>query len=210
MSAARSEDGLGLVEVMVAMAIFGIVIATVYVSLSMIVARTSGVAGATTAMDQLQLAEQTVVQAVHAADSWCEPQAPAPAYGCAAAPTAAPTTHELAFTADVAGAEIAYTFTIDPAAHTLTMQKGSTTSILLTNLDPASAFSPQSKDVVAGGTTYTFYNQVGISLTVDSPRVGAPQVTRTTAADSSVEVWNVEYACNAQLQLAQASGTPAC
>lgn len=181
---------------MIAMVIFAMVIAAVDVSLSIITERTTGATETAQAVDQLQVAEQTVVQAVHAADSWCTP-VPSPAYGCAAF-TSPPTATSLDFTAKLDGTTATYVFTLSAVDHVLTESKdGGTPVTLLTNVDPSSGFTVVSH-TEANGTTY--YTAIGIDLTVDSPSVTAPRPVRTTAADSSVEAWNVEFACSAWVE----------
>lgn len=196
----RDERGVGLVELMVALAIFAMVIVAVDVSLTIVTARSDGMAQSTTAIDQLQTAEQTVVQDVHAANSWCDP-VPTPAYGCASF-TQIPTATSLDFSAEVDGATNTYDFVINTTSHQLTLsENGANAEILLTNLDPSPTLTGFTvNSTTRSGTTY--YTSVGISLTVDSPTVGAPRITRTTAADSQVEAWNVEYACSVPLEAA--------
>ncbi len=53
---------------------------------------------------------------------------------------------------------------------------------------------------------WNYYNYIGITLTMDSPRYGARYMTKTTTADQQVEAWNVEYACTA----AKGSGATPC
>lgn len=194
------ERGLSLVEVIIAMAIFAMVIVAVDVSVSIITERTTGASETASAVDQLQVAEQTIVQAVHAANSWCTP-VPTPAYGCATF-TTAPTSQSLDFTAELDGGTATYVFTI--ANHTLTeTRNGGQPVTLLTNVDPSSGFTADSH-TESNGTTY--YTAVGVQLTVDSPSVTARRPVRTTAADSSVDAWNVEYACSAYVESESAEG----
>ncbi len=199
------EDGFTLVELVIAMAIFALVIVSVDASVTVLNGRANGMSQSTQAIDQLQVAEQTIVRDVHAANSWCTP-VPTPLYGCAATPTATPTgapNPDLIFTANLNGATPTIEFKLVPGAsgsQTLTMSKNAGAPVtLLSNLDPSSTFTvPNPVQVVApNGTTYSYYTSIGVTLTMDSPRVGAPRVTKTTLADNTIEVWNVEYACSA-------------
>jgi type II secretory pathway pseudopilin PulG len=199
---ARGEEGITLVEVLIAMAIFALVVVSVDASVTVLNGRANGMSQSNQAIDQLQVAEQTIVRDVHAANSWCTP-VPNPTYGCATF-TQTPSATDLKFTANMDGATPTVEFQITGGSLTMKKNNGAAMT-LLSNLDPTSAFIiPTSQTTpplpVVGNTTY--YTSIGVTLTMDSPRVGASQMTKTTVADSTVEVWNVEYACST------AQGTP--
>jgi len=191
---ARGEAGVTLVEMLISLVIFSLVIVSVDGSVTMLSSRSNGLSQSSQSINQLQVAEQTLVQAVHAANSWCEP-VPIPAYGCVTA-TAAPNTtaNTLTFTATMSGSTTtSYQFQI--TGNSLVMTKNGTTSTLVSNLDPSSSKTGFTATSVTVGST-TYWNDISVILTMDSPRVGAAHVTSTTVADSDVEVWNVEYACS--------------
>ncbi len=81
------------------------------------------------------------------------------------------------------------------SSRTLTLTSNGASSITVTNLDPSSGFSYRS--TTADGTPYV--TAIGVTLTMDSPRVNAPRATKTTVSDTNVEAWNVEYACTEAL-----------
>ncbi len=96
----RNEAGLSLIEVLIAMLIMSIVIIVVDTSVGVLNSKSNTLSQSDQAIDQLQVAEQTVVRDVHAATSWCSPPvarhhalAPCTAF------TAAPTASELKFNA---------------------------------------------------------------------------------------------------------------
>jgi type II secretory pathway pseudopilin PulG len=194
---ARGEEGITLVEVLIAMVIFALVVVSVDASVTVLNGRANGMSQSNQAIDQLQVAEQTIVRDVHAANSWCTP-VPNPAYGCATF-LQAPSATDLKFTANLDGATSTIEFQVTGSSLTMRKNLGAPVT-LLSNLDPTSAFIiPTTQTTpplpVVGNTTY--YTFIGVTLTMDSPRVGAPRVTQTTVADPTIEVWNVEYACSA-------------
>lgn len=79
------------------------------------------------------------------------------------------------------------------SSRTLNVTTNGIASITLANLDPSSGFTWTK--VTVGGTDY--YVAAGVTLTMDSPRVGAPRVVKTSVADPVVGAWNVEYPCTA-------------
>lgn len=337
MTPLESQDGLeagySLAEMLIAMAIFALVVSVVYVSVSVLTARSTGLTESSEAIDQLQTAEQTIVQDLHAASSWSTSPASvattlvtalsqgqtnvtdltiasvpkaitagdtivvgsnsaadsfiaSSSVSASSSQTAVPVTSATATNAESAGSAVYDTATVpldftadldgsslttalasdtyytslpvtalrhevstgdtivvgtgtttdtfvasgpasrgalsisvnkqetvnshpvgDPVfdynttisisgtgtSRSLTVTTDGASPITVTNLDPSSGFTYT--QATAGGTTY--YNAIGVSLTVDSPRVGAPHETKTTMADSDVEVWPVEYTCSA-------------
>jgi len=216
------EKGVTLVEVLIAMAILSIVIVSVDTSVSVLNARSNSMSQSTQAIDQLQVAEQTVVRDVHAATSWCNPTSGSPCTTFTQAPTAT----ELKFNAVLDCTLVppstcwsnptSFDISISKTApYQLTITKGNSTALLASNLDlgtdpktglPFSGFTW--KSVLFGTTTY--YTSIGVTLTMDSPRVGAPRITTTTTADTNVEVWNAEYACQTAWRNAGSTGADPC
>lgn len=205
---------MSLVEVLVAMLIMSIVIIVVDTSVGVLNSKSNTLSQSDQAIDQLQVAEQTVVRDVHAATSWCSPPVGVtPSTPCTAF-TQTPTSSELKFNAVLDSSTWSSPTSFDIKLNTmsdgseqLAITKNSTTTVLASNLDPINTkFTWNSVPVTTGGQQWTYYNYIGITLTMDSPRYGAPQVTKTTTADQQVEVWNVEYACTA----AKGSGATPC
>jgi prepilin-type N-terminal cleavage/methylation domain-containing protein len=198
---ARGDDGVTLVELVIAMAIFALVVISVDSSVTVLNGRANGLSRSNQAIDQLQIAEETITRDVHAANSWCTPL-PNPANGCGAF-TRAPTTTDLYFTSSINGATPTIEFKLVTAtgSKSLTMSTNLGAPVtLLSNLDPSSTFTVQNQPVVyqaPNGTTYDFYTSVGVVLTMDSPIANSALVTKTTLADTTIQVWNVEYACSA-------------
>jgi len=183
-----------LVESLIAVAIFSLVIVAVDGSVTLVSARSNGLSQSSQAIDQLQQAEQTIVEDVHEANSWCSP-VPSPSYGCQTL-TATPTNTTLTFTASQTGAtNVSYKFQITGNALVMTKNNGNATT-LVSNLDTTKSGFTVTSVQPAGTGTSTYYNTIGITLTMDSPKVGAPHPVVTTVADSKVEVWNVEFACS--------------
>ncbi|MGA2036080.1 MAG: prepilin-type N-terminal cleavage/methylation domain-containing protein, partial [Acidimicrobiales bacterium] len=66
---ARGDDGVTLVELVIAMAIFALVIVSVDSSVTVLNSRANGLSQSAQAIDQLQIAEETIARDVHAANS---------------------------------------------------------------------------------------------------------------------------------------------
>ena len=102
----------------------------------------------------------------------------------------------LVFTAALNGATPAISITLTSNADTsktLKIVVNGVTTTTLNNLDPSSGFVYNAAWWTGAATTY--YSLVGVTLTMDSPSVGAPHRTQTTLADPAVVVNNVEYQC---------------
>ena len=141
------------------------------------------------AINELQLAEQSVVRYVHAA-ACATPATPTCLFTTA-------TATELKFTADVNGATPVVDIKIIPASHELTLSyNGNAAQVLLTNLDSSSAFTVPVVPWTAGSpsTTYQYDTRVGVSLTLDSPNVASTKF-KTTVVDPNIEAWNMEANC---------------
>jgi hypothetical protein len=146
------------------------------------------------AIDQLQIAEQTVVRYVHAAILF----------------STAPTASQLQFTANIDKATSTFAIklsTMTDGSEQLTVSKSGNTMLTVSNLDPSSKFTPTTITYDA----VTYYVSVAVILTMDSPHYGAPRATKTTAADADVQVWNIRYACQVAWQQATGGqGTTPC
>jgi prepilin-type N-terminal cleavage/methylation domain-containing protein len=184
---AHGEQGMTLIEVLVAMIIMAIVIVSVDTSVGVLNARSNSMSQSSQAIDQLQMAEQTVVRYVHAATAF----------------STAPGAGQLQFTANIDKATavtIAIKLsTMGDGSEQLTVSKSGNTMLTVSNLDPSSNFTPTTITYpLVGGVTY--YVSIAVILTMDSPRYGAPNATKTTVADADVQVWNIRYACQVAWQ----------
>lgn len=199
--AERDERGMTLLEVAISTGIMLVVMASVAGSIELMSSNVSTMAQTTNAINQEQIAEQTVVRDLHSATSWCT----------------SPTTSQLEFTATLNGTTKVYDFQISGNALTLQTASScppggtlSSATVLLTNVDtssstpvsqqsgffswPSASSNPSAPTpVTANGTS--FYTSLGVILTVDSPSVKAARPTRTTVSDSVVEIWNAEQQC---------------
>lgn len=193
---ACDEAGMTLVELMIATALLGLVVAAVDMSIGFVQSDSAQVAQQTQAIDQLQSAEELLTRDIHAATSWVNP----------------PTATSLDFVASLSPNSATINATISGNTLSVTSTvNGTTTQVAnLSNLDATpgdSTFSPSVCQVTLGANTVSYYVAVGVNLTVDTPRPNAPQLTRTTFSDSHVEAWNVLYAYQVAKGQTGATGT---
>ncbi len=196
----RPDEGFTLVETILAMGLMAVVLSSVFGAMTLLSGQSTSMEQQAQAIDELQLAEQSIVRYVHAA-ACAAPGTPTCLFTTA-------TATELKFTADINGSAPAVDVKIVPASHTLTLSyNGGPAQVLLTNLDSASAFTIPVVPWTAGSpsTTYQYDTRVGISLTLDTPSVAAKKF-QTTVVDPNIEAWNMEANCQqAWLQNPQAS-----
>lgn len=188
------------------MLIMSIVIIVVDTSVGVLNSKSNTLSQSDQAIDQLQVAEQTVVRDVHAATSWCSPPVGVTPSAPCTTFTQTPTATELKFNAVLDSSTWSSPTSFDIKLNTmsdgsrqLTVSKnGGSAVVLASNLDPTSAFTiPNPVQVTVGTQQWSYYNYLGVTLIMDSPRYGARYTTKTTTADQQVEAWNVEYACTA-------------
>jgi hypothetical protein len=81
----------------------------------------------------------------------------------------------------------------------------------VSNIDSASLFTLSTSEVstTLGGTTTNtfFYTSIASSLILDSPRVGAPHVSQTKLASTSLVPYNILFACQTALAGEGATGS---
>ncbi len=223
------ESGVSLVEVMVAMALFSIVVVAVDSSLTVVTERQTQVTNATEALDNLQTLQQVITTDLHAANGWTEPAVPTSAPGSPitvswpASGGSCGTTHGLTFTASLNSATATIAICLNTTTHFLTVtcsgsaaacpgnSAGTMTLAQVGNIDSSSSFTFTTKEVstTAGGVTTNafFFTAVASTLILDSPRVGAPHVSQTILTSPSLEVYNDEYACQVALDGDGATGS---
>jgi len=212
-----------LLETVLAMAIMMVVMATVGTAVKLLSAQTSVLGQTTRQTDELIVAEQAVVQDIHAAASaglasspWCYSS------GGIYAPSATPST-QLKFTANLKGAITAYNIQITGGSLTVSTSPSpglcggpwGAARALVTGLSGTSEFTdpgcstlgscaalptigqgPPAVWTGGSGASYDYYPALGVSLTID----GANNIS-TTQADDTVDVWNVEDDCQASWQV---------
>jgi hypothetical protein len=180
------------------MVVFSLVIVSVDATITMVSARTTGLSESTQAIDQLQIAEETITRDVHTVYTW----------------SSAPTASSLDFTASLNNGSPTVAITLTgTTSKTLTIVTNGATTQTLTNLDPASTFTVNTSAswTSSGGTSEgPFYYSVGVTLTMDSPRVSAPRPTKTTVSDPTIIVNNVEYQCASAWSSAPGTGSSPC
>jgi hypothetical protein len=201
-----------LVEVVLAMGLMAVVITSVGTAVRLLSKQSTIMTEGTVSIDQLQVAEQTIVRYIHAAapvgnatTPWCNGSSPS------ATPSA-----ELKFTARINGGTTAYDIkinggelTVASAANCAALGSGAT---LVANLTASSIFTEAGCPSTTGcpalpatptatwnggsGATYSYYPALGVSLTISGPNG-----VNTTVADENVDLWNVEDACQASWQI---------
>jgi type II secretory pathway pseudopilin PulG len=214
----RSESGASLVEMMIALALFSVVIVAVDSSLTVVQKQQVQVTNATAALNNLQIAQEAISTDIHAAVAWTTPAVPT------VMPAQPVTATTLSFTASLNNSTTGtINIALNTSTHVLTVTcsgsaaacpgSGSGTELQaqVQNIDSASLFTMTTKEVSttqgAVTTNAFYYTDVASSLILDSPRVGAPHVSKTIVSSPSLEVYNVEYACQLALSGDGASGS---
>jgi prepilin-type N-terminal cleavage/methylation domain-containing protein len=201
------EQGMTLVELVIATAIMSVVVASVAGGIQLMTRNTTTLVQTTASLNQLQDAEQEVVQYLHTATSWCQ----------------SPTVSELKFVTNLKGAPKAVDIKI--ASNNLSLATATSCSgtfsatpeVLLNNVDTStsttvtqrSGFSQPNgpTSVTVDGTSY--YTSIAVTLTVDSPNVSVSHPTRTSVSDPVVEIWPAEQQCQSSW-LEDESGNDPC
>lgn len=197
----RGEGGFTLIEASIAMVIVMLVMVSVSASVTIVDHQSVSMSGSNQAIDQLQVAEESVVQDLHAATAWYTSSA------CSTS-TTAPSADSLYFTADLYGATPCISVTLSSGTLTVTSVVGGKTHLQasVSNLDNTSAITPGAA-VNAGSPSQSFTDRLSVALTMDSPRPGAPHQTQTTVADPTVIAFNIEYACKAAYAISPGAQT---
>jgi prepilin-type N-terminal cleavage/methylation domain-containing protein len=180
------EGGFSLVELMIAMVLFVIVVASVNASVGVLTARSSDLSESSQAINQLQIADQTLVTDLHASTGFYTSSCS----GTLISNFTVPTNYsKIYFTVDLDGSTPCVVVTL--SNNTLTVTNGSANSVTVSNLDSTSSISVSC--TTDGSSTYC--TSADVTLKLDSPRAGAPHAKQTILADPSVGIWNQEYAC---------------
>jgi hypothetical protein len=203
----------------IAMALLSITVVAVDSSLTVVVDRQTQVTNQTEALDNLQVAEEAITRDILGATAWTTPAVPT------TAPTSAVTAQTLVFQASLSGVTNLITITLNTTTHQLLVCSNltlttsgcgsSVTGVRLqaqvANIDSSSLFTFATHEVsqtVNSVTTNTFfYTSVASTLTLDSPKVGAPHVSQTTLQTPAIVIYNGVYACQTASSIEGATGT---
>lgn len=205
----RDESGVTLPEVLLSTFLFSIVIVTVDASLTVVQTHQVEVNDRTQALDNLQVVAQAINRDIHAASSWTTP--------AAATSTAPVTATTLGFTALLGSGTPTISISLNTATHQLTVTctgagcrptgTGTVQQAQISNIDSSTLFTLTPKEVSTNGTNTFFYTSVASTLVLDTPKVGAPKVFKTTLSAPNLVANNVEYACQSALGAIAASGS---
>lgn len=211
----RDQSGMTLIELIIAMALFSVVIIAVDASITVVQSHQVSVSDRTQALDYLQDAQQAVTKDIQAAATWTTPALPT------STPSTPITATTLAFTASLGGSTPTISIALNTTTHVLLVTctgagcrptgTGTVTQAQISNVDSSSLFTMTTKEVSTTAnsvTTNTFYfTSVASSLIVDTPKVGAHDVFQSTLSDPDIVVNNNEYACLTALRAEGASGS---
>jgi len=218
------ESGASLIEMMIGLVLLGLVMTSVYSSLSVVQERQVQVVNSVAALDNLQIAEEAINTDIHAATAWTTPAVPTSAPAQPITASWSGSGCGLNFTASINNASATIAICLNTTTHVLTVtcsgssvacpgnNSGTTTEAQVSNIDSASLFTFTTKEVsttISSVTTNAFFfTAIASTLTLDSPRVGGPHASQTTLTSPSLEIYNDEYAC--QLALLGKGTTGSC
>ncbi len=215
----HDESGVSLVELMIAMALFAVVVAAVDSSITVVEERSVQVSDATQALDRMQIVQQAITTDIHAALPTTTAWSPAVPTTTPGAPI---TATSLAFQASLNNATATIGISLNTTTHILTVTctgaaacpgPGSTAvqQAQVSNIDSSSLFTLTTSKVtttIGSVTTNTFfYTSVASTLILDSPRVGAPRVSQTKLTSTDLIPYNVLFACQTALAGEGATGS---
>jgi prepilin-type N-terminal cleavage/methylation domain-containing protein len=215
----RGESGVSLVEMMIAMALLSVVVVAVDSSLSVVQKHQVQVANGTAALDNIQTAQEVITRDIHAATAWTTPAVPT------SVPAQPVTAQTLVFTALLNSASGTVTVALNTTTHVLTVTcadissdkacggpaGGTQTQAKVANIDSSSLFTMTTDEVsqtINSVTTHTFFfTSVASTLVVDSPSVGAVNMSQTTLSSPALVTYNIVYGCETSADEEGASGT---
>jgi type II secretory pathway pseudopilin PulG len=215
----RDEVGVTLIELTIAMALLSITVVAVDASLTVVVDHQTQVTNQTEALDNLQGAEEAISRDIISATAWTTPAVPTTAPG---SPVTAQT---LVFQASLSNITNLITITLNTTTHQLQVcsnltltTSGCGSSVAgvrlqaqVANIDSSSLFTFTTHEVtqtINSVTTNTFfYTAVASVLTLDTPAVGAPHVSKTTLQTPALVIYNGVYSCQTASSVVGATGT---
>jgi len=198
---AAEESGFTFVELAVAMVIMMVVVAAVAATVTAIAEQTTKLSSSTESIDALQIAEETLVQDIHAANMWYSGSGCTGTAGYSEASQAGPV-YTYYFTANLFDKTPCITVTLSQTTHTLTIVStaggSQSNDVVVSNLDTTSAITPGPSPATQVGNPQTSFNDwMSVVLTQDSPAVGAVHAVKTTMSDTRVIAFPIEYQCEA-------------
>jgi prepilin-type N-terminal cleavage/methylation domain-containing protein len=222
----RDQSGVSLVEMMIALALFAIVVVAVDSSLTVVQERQVQVTNGVEALDNIQIAQETITRDIESSTAWTTPAVPTSAPGSPITVSWTGATPGMVFTTKLNEALATITVALNTSTHMLTITcadissdsacggaaGGTQTQAAVANIDSSSSFTFTTDQVTTTVDSITssafFFTDVASVLTLDSPRVGAPRVSQTTLTSPSIIPYNIVYAC--QTDAAAEGGNGSC
>jgi prepilin-type N-terminal cleavage/methylation domain-containing protein len=222
----RDDSGVSLVEMMIAMALFSLVIVAVDSSLTVVQERQVQVTNGVEALDNIQIAQEAVTRDIESATAWTTPAVPTSAPSSPITVNWTGANSGLVFTSELNEALATITIALNTTTHVLTITcadissdsacggaaGGTQTQVAVANVDSSSSFTFTTDQVTTTINAITssqfFFTDIASVLTLDTPRVGAPRVSKTTLTSPSIIPYNIVYAC--QTDAAAEGGNGAC
>jgi hypothetical protein len=214
----KDEAGVSLIELTIAMALLSVTVVAVDSSLTVVVEHQTQVTNGTEALDNLQVAEEAMTRDMISATAWTAPAVPI------AAPASPVTAQTLVFQASLSNITNLITITLNTTTHQLLVCSNLTLTTSgcglsvpgvrlqaqLANIDSSSLFTFATHEVTQVVNSVTtnsfFYTSVASTLTLDSPAVGAPHVSKTTLQTPAIVTYNGVYACQTASSAVGATG----
>jgi prepilin-type N-terminal cleavage/methylation domain-containing protein len=220
------DSGVSLVEVMIAMALFSLVIVAVDSSLTVVQERQVQVTNGVEALDNVQLAQETITRDIESSMSWTTPAVPTSAPGSPITVSWTGANSGMVFTSELNEALATITVALNTTTHMLTITcadvssdsacggsaGGTQTQVAVANVDSSSSFTFTTDQITTTvnsiSSSQFFFTDIASVLTLDTPRVGAPHVSKTTITSPSIIPYNQVYAC--QTDAAAEGGNGSC
>jgi len=222
----RGESGVSLVEMMIALALFSVVIVSVDSSLTVVQERQVQVTNGVEALDNIQIAQETITRDIESSTAWTTRAVPRSAPSSPITVNWTGANSGLVFTTDLNEALATITVALNTTTHMLTITcadlnsdkacggaaGGTQTQAEVANIDSSSSFTFTTDQVTTTLNSISsnafFFTDIASVLTLDSPRVGAPRVSKTTITSPSIIPYNIVYAC--QTDAAAEGGNGSC
>ena len=220
------ESGVSLVEMMIALALFSIVVVAVDSSLTVVQERQVQVTNGVEALDNIQLAQETITRDIESSTAWTTPAVPTSAPNSPITVSWTGANSGMVFTSELNEALATITVALNTSTHMLTITcadissdsacggaaGGTQTQVAVANIDSSSSFTFTTDQVTTTVNSITssafFFTDIASVLTLDTPRVGAPHVSQTTVTSPSIIPYNLVYAC--QTDAAAEGGNGSC
>jgi len=219
----RDQSGVSLIEMMIGLALFSVVIVSVDASLTVVQKRSVQVVNGTETLDNIQAAQEAITRDIESSMTWTTPASPTSTSPVSVSWTGS--SPGLVFTSELNEALATITISLNTTTHQFTVTcadqgsdtacggaaGGTQTQVSLANVDSSTSFTLTPAEVTSSvkGVTanYFFYTDLASTLTVDSPSVTAPRVSKTTLTSPSIIPYNVVYACQIAASAEGGNGT---